>query len=322
MARVLVSGTIHDDGMAALRARSDVEIVQMPDGEPATFLDMLPDADALLIRTASLLPEAIATADRLKVVSRHGVGYDNVSVDALTAKGIPLAVAVGANAETVAEHVFYLMLAVAKQGLANDRAVRDGRWDVRNNPSAFDIGGRTLLIAGFGRVGRAVARIAAAFSMRVLAFDPMVGAADMEAAGAGKVDDWRAVLPEVDVISLHTPRLPETENMIGAAELAAMKPDAILINTSRGGLIDELALADALNAGKLAGAGIDTLLDEPPLPGSPLLGCDRVVLSPHMAGLTREAGARLSLYAARNVIAALDGRLDPAVVINRDVLQG
>jgi D-3-phosphoglycerate dehydrogenase len=321
MARVLVSGTIHDDGIAALRARQDVEIVQMPDAEPARFLGMLPEADALLIRTAPLPPEAIAAAGRLKVVSRHGVGYDNIPVAALTARGIPLALAVGANADTVAEHVFFLMLTVAKQGLANDKAVRDGAWDVRNSLTAFDIGGRTLLIAGFGRVGRAVARIAAAFSMRVLAHDPMVGAADMAAAGVEKIDDWRAVLPEVDVITLHTPRLPETENMIAAAELAAMKPEAILINTSRGGLIDEYALAEALNAGKLAGAGIDVFLDEPPLHGSPLLGCDRAVLSPHTAGLTREAGARLSLYAARNVLDALDGRLDPSVVLNREVLR-
>ena len=142
----------------------------------------------------------------------------------------------------------------------------------------------------------------------------------MAAAGAEKVDDWRKVLPDVDVISLHTPRLPETENMIAAAELAAMKSDAILINTSRGGLIDEFALAEALNEGQLAGAGIDTFADEPPPGASPLLNCGRAILSPHIAGLTREAGARLSVYAARNVLAALDGRLDPAVVVNPSVL--
>ncbi len=320
MPRVLLSGSIHDDGMAVLRARPDVEIVDMPDGEAKTFFAMLPTADALLVRTALLPPEAIAIADRLKVVARHGVGYDNIPVDALTAKGIPLALAVGANADSVAEHVFYLALSIAKQGPAHDKAVRDGSWDIRNTLAAFDIGGRTLLLIGFGRVGRAVAHVAKAFSMRVLAFDPAVGAEAMAAAGADKVDDWRAVLAEADVISLHVPRMPETENMIAAAELAAMKPDAILINTSRGGLIDEHALAETLTEGKLAGAGIDTFLDEPPPAGSPLLGCKRAILSPHNAGLTREAAARLSLYAARNILDGLDGRLDPSVVVNQSVL--
>lgn len=321
MARVLISGDIHDDGTAVLKARPDIEIVAMPDEEPETFKAMLADADALLIRTARLPAEAVAGAERLKIVSRHGVGYDNIPVPALTEKGVPLALAIGANAETVAEHVFYLMLSIAKFGPSYDKAVRDGFWNDRNRLVAFDIGGRTLLLIGFGRVGRAVARLARAFAMRVLAHDPAVGADDMAAAEVEKVDDWRAVLPEVDVVSLHTPRLPETENMIGAAELAAMREEAILINTSRGGLIDENALAEALNDGKLAGAGIDTFLDEPPPHGHPLLGCDRAILSPHSAGLTKEAAARLSIYAARNIIDALDGRLDPAYVVNQSVLR-
>lgn len=320
MARVLLSGKIHDDGFNLLKAEAGIELVEMPDNEAASFGAMLPEADALLIRTANLPPEAIAVADRLKVVSRHGVGYDNVPVDALTAKGIPLALAVGSNADTVAEHAFYLMLAVAKNGFASDRAVRDGAWEIRNAPATFDIGGRTLFLIGFGRVGHSMARMAKAFSMRVLAFDPLVDAAQIVAGGAEPVDDWRAALPEVDVVSLHTPRLPETENMIAAAELAAMRADAILINTSRGGLIDEKALAEALNEGRLAGAGIDTFDVEPPGTDNPLLSCDRVVLTPHNAGLTREAAARLSLYAARNVIDALAGRLDPAVVVNHSVL--
>ncbi len=320
MPLVLISGQIHDDGMAVFAARPDVTVHEMEESDTASFVRELAAADALLIRTARLPPEAIAVADRLVVVSRHGVGYDNIPVDALTAKGVPLALAVGANADTVAEHVFYLMLSIAKRGPANDKAVREGDWDVRNSLSAFDLGGRTLLIIGFGRVGRSVARVARAFSMRVIAYDPMVASGDMAEAGAEKVDDWRRVLSDVDVISLHTPRLPETENMIAAAELEAMKSDAILINTSRGGLIDEYALAEALNEGQLAGAGIDTFIDEPPPVASPLLNCDRVILSPHVAGLTREAGARLSVYAARNVLAALDGRLDPDVVVNPSVL--
>ena len=157
--------------------------------------------------------------------------------------------------------------------------------------------------------------------MRVVAHDPYVSAEAMRADGVDKADDWRAALAAVDVVSLHVPRSPATENMIGAAELRLMRPDAILVNTSRGGLIDEAALAAALGAGLLAGAGIDVFADEPPAPGNPLLAADRVLLSPHSAGVTREAMSRLSRYSAENVLAALDGRLDPAVVANPSVLQ-
>ena len=307
--------------MAVLGTRADLDIEQLPDERPETLRASLPGADALLIRTAPLPAEVLAAANHLKVVSRHGVGYDNIPVDVLTARGIPLALAIGANADTVAEHVLYFVFAIAKRGVAADRAVRSGEWQSRDRLDAFEIGGRTLLIVGYGRIGRALAARARALGMRVVAHDPYVSAEAMRADGVDKADDWRAALAAVDVVSLHVPRSPATENMIGAAELRLMRPDAILVNTSRGGLIDEAALAAALGAGLLAGAGIDVFADEPPAPGNPLLAADRVLLSPHSAGVTREALSRLSRYSAENVLAALDGRLDPAVVANPSVLQ-
>lgn len=321
MPRVLLSGKLHPDGMAVLTARQGVTIVEMASDDPAEFVAKLPDADALLIRTALLPREALVNARRLKVVSRHGVGYDNVPVDALTEKGVPLAVVGGIHSGTVAEHAMYLMLALAKAGLRSDRAVRTGEWNAaRTRLEAFELSGRTLLLIGFGRIGGALATRARAFGMRVLAYDPNVAEAAMAEAGVGKVEDWRAVLPEVDVVSLHVPRMPETENMIAAAELATMKPTALIVNTSRGGLIDEAALAAALNEGRIAGAGIDTFDVEPPRPDHPLFASDRAILSPHIAGLTQEAMARLSIAAAENVLAGLDGRLDPALVVNAVVL--
>lgn len=321
MPRVLLSGKLHRDGMAVLRARQDLTLVEMEGDGPDEFVAKLPEADALLIRTAPLPREALVNAGRLKIVSRHGVGYDNVPVDALTGMGVPLAVVGGIHSSTVAEHAMYLMLAAAKAGLRCDRAVRSGDWTgSRARLEAFELSGRTLLLLGFGRIGRALARRAAAFGMTVTAYDPNVPEAAMAAEDVTKVEDWRAVLPAVDVVSLHLPRLPETENIIAAAELAAMKPSAILINTSRGGLIDEAALAAALAAGEIAGAGIDTFDEEPPRSDNPLMTSDRVVLSPHIAGLTQEAMARLSVAAAENVLAGLDGRLDPALVINPEVL--
>jgi D-3-phosphoglycerate dehydrogenase len=321
MPTVLLSGKLHPDGLDILRRRGDLTLVQMEGDEPAEFVARLPAADALLIRTAPLPREALVNAKRLKVVSRHGVGYDNVPVEALTAMGVPLVLVGGVHSATVAEHALYLMLAVAKAGLRYDRAVRNGEWVAsRARSETFELAGRTLLLLGFGRIGRALASRAQGIGMTVVAYDPNVPSAAMAEAGVGKVDDWRATIPEVDAFSLHLPRLPETENMIGAAEIARMRPEAIIVNTSRGGLIDEAALAAALQAGRIAGAGIDTFDEEPPRPDNPLFACDRAILSPHMAGVSREAMARLSIAAAENVLAGLDGRLDPALVVNPAVL--
>src|SRR5579872_5319924 len=221
MPRVLISGSIDDAGMAVLRARSDVVIEEMAGSRPEDFLARLPDADALLLRIAFLPGEAIVNARRLKVVSRYGVGYDNVPLDVLTAHRIPVTVVGPVHTDTVAEHAFFMMIALAKAGLRQDPAMRSGNWAIRSAPQAVDLAGKTLLLIGFGRIGRSLARRASAFAMRVIAHDPFVPAADMTALGVGKADDWRAALGEADFVSLHAPRLPDTERMIGAAELRA-----------------------------------------------------------------------------------------------------
>jgi D-3-phosphoglycerate dehydrogenase len=320
MPRVLISGSVDDAGMAVLRARPGLIIEEMASSRPEDFLARLPEADALLLRIAFLPGEAIVNAKRLKVVSRYGVGYDNVPLDVATAYGVPVTVVGPVHTDTVAEHAFFLLIALAKAGLRQDAAMRAGNWAIRAAPLAVDLAGKTLLIIGFGRIGRSLARRAAVFGMRIVAYDPFVPDADMTALGVTKVDDWRAALREADFVSLHAPRLPDTERMIGAAELAAMKPTAFIINTARGGLIDERALVAALAAGRIAGAGIDVFEEEPPKPDNPLFASDRVILSPHVAGLTREANARIAITAAENILAALDGRLNPDLVVNKSVL--
>ncbi len=322
MPRVLISGSIHRSGMELLRSRADLEISEMPDDSRDSFVQYLSAADALLIRTSPLPVEAVEAANRLKVVSRHGVGYDNLPIAALTKKGIPVALVGNINSEAVVEHVFFLMLSLARNAIVNDRAVRAGSWEERNKLEAFELAGRTLLIVGLGRIGRVLAARALAFGMRVIAYDPYVSAADAAALGVTMVGDWRAALGGADVVSLHLPRSAETENMIAAAELALMKPTALLINAARGGLVDEAALAEALNAGRIRGAGIDVFDEEPPRRDNPLLACERAILSPHIAGLTRESAERLSVAAAQNVLAGLDGRLDPSLVVNPEVLGG
>jgi D-3-phosphoglycerate dehydrogenase len=213
-----------------------------------------------------------------------------------------------------------MMLELAKLGRAHDRAVRDGHWGVRNRFAAWELSGKTLLILGCGRIGREVARRALAFDMRVLGHHPLLPEAQLRAAGLEPAPDLATALAEADIVSLHLPVTATTRHLIDAAALRRMRPGAVVINTSRGGLIDETALAEALRKGRLRGAGIDVLEDEPPPTDHPLLGLDNVLLSPHSAAGTVEAARRMAVESADNILAALDGRLDPAAVVNREVL--
>jgi D-3-phosphoglycerate dehydrogenase len=322
MSRVLVAGVIHPDGMAVLRAESGLDIEVFDDPGAALPMQKLAEADALLIRYGILTADQARAMPRLKVVSRHGVGCDNLPVAELAAMGIPVAVVGPVNAVSVAEQVMAMLLAQIKQIGPYDRAVRTGNWAIRDSLAVGELAGRRLLILGFGQIGRHVARRALAFDMEVLTYDPFVSADAMQASGCTAVTDWRAALADVDAVSLHLPATPETRGMIGAAELARMKPTAILINAARGGLVDEAALHAALS-GRMAagGAGIDCFATEPPAADLPLLRLPNVVLSPHSAALSREAAQRMGVVAAQNVIAGLNGRLDPALIFNRNALE-
>ncbi len=281
MAKILIIGAFHEDGMKLFAARPEVALEIVDGVDAAELAEKIRDADGVTIRTSPLPAAVIARAERLKVVSRHGVGYDNIDLDALTARRIPLAIAADANATAVAEHTLYFMLALAKQGLRYDRATRESRWAVRNSLAAVDLLGRRVLIMGFGRIGREVASRCAAFGMAVTVYDPYVQANVIEAAGDYRsVPDLEAVLPETDILTVHMPLGPESRSLIGAAELAALPGHAFVINAARGGIIDEAALYDALSSGKIAGAGLDVFDQEPPPEDHPLFALDNVILSP------------------------------------------
>ena len=320
MAKVLIIGPFHANGMALLEARGDVDFEIVDGSSEAELADKIRDADAATIRTAPLTAAVIDRAERLKVVSRHGVGYDNVDVAALTARGIPLAIAADANATAVAEHTLFFMLALAKQALRHDRAVREGQWEIRNRFETVDLMGRRVLILGYGRIGREVARRCAAFDMKVCVHDPYVQANVIEADGYRSVPDFEAVLPQTDVLSVHMPLAAESRHLIGSAELAALPRHALVINCARGGIVDEDALHEALTSGTIAGAGIDVLEQEPPPENHPLFGLDNVLLSPHTAGMSQEAAIRMAISTARNALAGIDGKLDPSMIVNREVL--
>lgn len=317
---ILILGRIHEAGLDILRARPGVSFEIMAHPAEPDILALAPTADAIIVRTTRLTAAAIDSAPKLKIVSRHGVGYDNVDMAALDRRRIPLTLVGNVNALSVAEHTLFMMLTIAKRGVAYDRATRNGDWKIRDSFGGTELAGKTLLLLGFGRIGREVARRAQAFAMTVLAYDPYVRDAAMFAARVQPVAKLAEVLPQADFISVHLPMTAETKGIIGRQQFAAMKKTAIVISTARGGLIDEAALVEALKSGQIHAAGLDVFVGEPPAPSDPLLKLDNLLLSPHTAGLTEECAMRMAEVSARNALAGLDGKVDPELVVNKHVL--
>lgn len=320
MPKVLVIHPIHDHGLQLLYDRNGLDVEVVTDDSVTNLVRKLADATAVTLRNTAFTAQLAERSPALKIVSRHGVGYDNVDVAALTKRGIPLALAIGANTVSVAEQVLYFMLTFAKCGFAYDRATRAGEFAHRNRIDTIDLWQRTLLIIGLGRIGREVAARAGALGMRLTAYDPYIPPAVFEAHDCERTSDLNNALANADVVTLHVPRNDETRHLIGAGELARMKSSAFLINTARGGIVDETALHAALSVGAIAGAGLDVFEQEPVPATHPLLALDNVVVSPHSAALTREGSVRMAVSTARNVLDALDGKLDPNVVVNKETL--
>jgi D-3-phosphoglycerate dehydrogenase / 2-oxoglutarate reductase len=319
MVVVLVAGKIHHAGLELLRSRSDFSVLYVEAVTAESYLRELPKANALLLRTQPLTAADIATAPNLKIVSRHGVGYDAVNVAALTARKIPLAIVGDVNSRAVAEHTLMLMLTAARRTVAHHMAATTGNWNERNRFDSTELDGKTLLVLGFGRIGRRVAELAKAFGMKVCAFDPFVTAEQMAALGVVHAETLTSGLATADFISVHMPG-GQNGAIIGAAELALMKPTTIIVNAARGGVIDEQALDQALRQRKLKAAALDVLTTEPPAPDHPLLSNPHVTISPHNAGLTEECAMRMSLSAAQNILDAFDGKLDRKLIVNADAM--
>jgi D-3-phosphoglycerate dehydrogenase len=316
MPHVLIAGRLHPSGIDLLKARSDVTFDYVEEISEPSYAPLIAKADGLVIRTQPLSAETVRRAGRLRIVSRHGVGYDAVDLAALNARGIALAVCGDVNSVSVAEQAMMLLLAAAKRAIRSDRAVRGGDWGWRNRLEQGELWGKRLLVVGFGRSGRHVARMAAGFGMEIRAFDPFLARQGWPEGPVAPIADLAAGLAWADFVSVHAPKADRP--VIAAAELAVMKPAAILVNTARGGVVDEAALIASLREGRLAAAGLDVFEDEPPAPDNPLLAMDQVVLSPHIAGLTAECAERMAVSSVQNVLDFFAGRIDPALVVNGD----
>ena len=265
----------------------------------------LAQADGILANLFPLTAEIIESLTACRVISRYGVGYDNVDVAAATRKGNWVARVPDYAAEEVSDHALALLLGCARKIPYRDRRIREGAWDLQKDQPCHRIAGGTLGIVGYGTIGRCLHRKISGFGLaRILVSDPFVDRATVAAAGADPVD-LPTLLKESDFISLHTPLSDRTRRLIGASEIASMRPTAILINTSRGSVVDEAALIDALRTKRIACAGLDVFETEPPASGSPLRTLDNVILSDHAAWYSEESMAELKTKAAQNVVAAL-----------------
>ncbi len=299
---------------ATLRAAGH-ELVLLPDGIPEDDLcAAVRDADLILMCYTPVNARVIAAAPRLKGILKYGVGIDAIDIPAAKTRGIHVVNVPEYAEETVAEGAFALLIALAKKLIPLDRQMHAQGWAwPESRWLGQDISGKTLGLVGTGRIGRSMARMAGAgFRARVLGYDPYVSAEDMRAAGIEKREDLHALLAESDFVSLHMVLTPETRHLIGAAELKAMKPGAILINVSRGALIDEAALLDALQSGAIAGAGLDVFAQEPLTlaghPLSPIFAMENVILTPHLTFYTAEAMHRLEAETLERCFEILEGR--------------
>jgi phosphoglycerate dehydrogenase-like enzyme len=252
--------------------------------------DVIGEADFILVATTPLTAELIAAAPRLKLIQHQGVGYDNVDVAAAAQAGVPVGLTPEGTSKPVAEHVFLLILSLYRKLLTANWTLRQGRWlQWELRPQSYDLVGKRLGIVGLGRIGREVAQRGRAFECHVLYYDVVRAPSEVEAELGVEYTPFNELLAQSDVVTLHVPQSEGTLGMIGAAELARMKPTALLINTARGSLVDEAALHHALTSGQLAGAGLDVFATEPPAAYHPLLGLDNVVATPHVAAGTRDA---------------------------------
>jgi len=318
MPHLLIAGKLHPAGLTAIKAAAGFTYDYVEEVSESSYAPLIGRADGLVIRTQPLSAATIAEALRLKIVSRHGVGYDSVDVAALNARRIALCVVGDVNSLSVAEHAMMLILACAKQAIRADRSVRAGPWGWRDRLEAREISGKRLLIVGYGRSARRLARMAEGFGMEIRAFDPFLAENGWPPGAVSPVASLADGLAWADVVSVHAPK--SGRPILDHEAFARIKPGAIVVNTARGGLVDEAALTSALMDGRVAAAGLDVFDEEPPAKDHPLLACDQVIFSPHIAGLTQQAAERMATASVQNVIDFFAGRLDSALIVNRGLL--
>ncbi len=316
MKKVLIIEKIHNSGIELLKKRQDFTYEIVENLEVNFLKNKLKDCDAVSLRVFKLDKELIESAEKLKIISRHGVGYDNVDLKTTKKKNITLAITAKANAVSVAEHVFFMMLSISRGVGMYDKCVRDGNFSKRNDLQLTkELWNKNILIAGFGRIGKNLIKKCKGFDMNVFVYDPYVDEETITGFGGKKINDFSKNVRDMDYLSFHLPSTDETKNLIDLKVLSSMKKSAILINTSRGTVINELDLNEALNKNMILGAGLDVFAEEPPDSNNPLLKNKKVFLSPHVSTFTEECTERMGVDTIQNIIDFFDGKLDKSMIV-------
>lgn len=319
---LLITGPELSRDAMNLASAHDIRVVPTIPYAPAHELLAIIKAeqpDAIIVRQGQLTREMIEASSRLAAIAKHGVGYDTIDIKAAAERGIPVTIALGANAQSVAEHAFALMFSVARQTALLDARMRDGHWD-KATANGVELFGKTLGLVGLGAIGSILAGLVAPLRMRVKVFDPYLK--DLPALpGLEREEDFERLLADSDIISLHCPLTDNNRRLFGAAQFAQMRSGSILINTARGELIDTSALVKALSEGQIGGAGLDTFSPEPPNVDSPLWGLPTLVATPHVGANTTESRERVGAVAVQQIIDLWSRKaVDPRAIVNRHLL--
>ncbi len=314
--KILIIQPIHEAGIKLLTDNSNYEYEILENLEAQNIKSKISNCDAISIRTAKLSGELINCSKNLKIISRHGVGYDNIDLKASKEKNITLAITATANAIAVAEHVFFMLLNIAKRKSMYDDSVKSGNFSNRNKlPKTIEIWNKNILIAGFGRIGQCLIKRCKGFEMNVFVYDPFVSKEVVESLGGKKVENLEDSIKNMDAVSLHVPLNDKTKNLINYNLLRTMKKNCIIINAARGGVINEIDLDRALNENLIFGAGLDVFEKEPPDQNNPLLKNKKVFLSPHTAAFTEECMVRMGKETIQNIIDFFEKKLDKSKTI-------
>ena len=314
--KILIIQPIHEAGIKLLTDNSNYEYEILENLEAQDIKSKISNCDAISIRTAKLSGELINCSKNLKIISRHGVGYDNIDLTASKEKNITLAITATANAIAVAEHVLFMLLNIAKRKSMYDDSVKSGNFSNRNKlPKTIEIWNKNILIAGFGRIGQCLIKRCKGFEMNVFVYDPFVSKEVVESLGGIKVENLEDSIKNMDAVSLHVPLNDKTKNLINYNLLRTMKKNCIIINAARGGVINEIDLDRALNENLIFGAGLDVFEKEPPDQNNPLLKNKKVFLSPHTAAFTEECMVRMGKETIQNIIDFFEKKLDKSKTI-------
>ena len=316
MKNILIIQPIDKSGIEILENRPDYNFEIIDGTDLEQIKEKIVKCDGISIRTAKLPADVIRSAKNLKIISRHGVGYDNIDLEAAKEKNITISITATANAVAVAEHVMFMLLNISKRKDMYDKTVKSGRFNDRNKlPKTIELWNKNILIMGFGRIGKSLIKRCIGFEMNVYIYDPFVSKEEIESLGGKKIEDLKEGVKKMDALTLHMPLNEKTKNIINYDVLKNMKKNCIIINASRGGIINESDLNKSLNENKIFGAGLDVFDTEPPDNDNPLLKNDKTFLSPHTAAFTEECMVRMGKETIQNIIDFFDKKLEKSKIV-------